>query len=230
MTESQNLAVVSEILLFEPWLHRHGTPEREQIWKPIGKALTKFKNLDDRSVRDHYKLLEKKFNKKISNEEKATGIAPPEESELDQGIRSIIEQFHDFDSKRMEEKHQKELKTSKDTEIAGEFRKASLETFGETKRRLSVETGDDFTSPKQKKGKSSSETFSYLQEKNEQELAVRKEELEIRKREMEERQRFNDQMQKLLIRQQNHTTDLFEQQQQISNAFLNFMNKFASSS
>ena len=47
---------------------------------------------------------------------------------------------------------------------------------------------------------------------------------------MEERQRFNDQMQKLLIRQQNHTTDLFEQQQQISNAFLNFMNKFASSS
>ena len=62
-------------------------------------------------MRDHYKLLEKKFNKKTSKEEKAAGIAPPEESELDQGIRSIIEQFHDFDSKRMEEKHKKELKT-----------------------------------------------------------------------------------------------------------------------
>ena len=49
---------------------------------------------------NHYKLLEKNFNKKTSKKEKATGIAPPEESELDQGIRSISEQFHDFDSKR----------------------------------------------------------------------------------------------------------------------------------
>ena len=48
-------------------------------------------------MRDHYKLLEKRLNKKISNEEKAIGIAPPEESELDQGIHSIIEKFHDFD-------------------------------------------------------------------------------------------------------------------------------------
>ena len=181
-------------------------------------------------MRDHYKLLEKKFNKKTSNEEKATGIAPPEESELDQGIRSIIEQFHDFDSKRMEEKHQKELKTNKHTEIAEEFRKASAETFGETKRRLSVETGDDFISPKQKKRRFGSETFSYLREKNEQVLAVRKEELEIRKREVEERQRSNDQMQQLLINQQNQTSHLLQQQQQISIAFSNFMKKFAPSS
>ena len=34
-----------------------------------------------------------------------------------------MEQFRDFDSKRMEEKHQKELETNKDTEIAEEFRK-----------------------------------------------------------------------------------------------------------
>ena len=101
----------------------------------------------------------------------------------------------------MEEEHEKGLKTNKDTEIAEEFRNVSLETFGETKRRLSVETGDDFTSPKQKKRRSGSETFSYLREKNDQELALRKEELEIRKREMEERQRFKDQMQKLLINQ-----------------------------
>ena len=34
-----------------------------------------------------------------------------------------MEQFRDFDSKRMEEKHQKELQTNKDTEMAEEFRK-----------------------------------------------------------------------------------------------------------
>ena len=78
---------------------------------------------------------------------------------------------------------------------------------------LPVETGDDFTSPKQRKRKSASETFSYLQEKNEQELAMRKEELEIRKREMEERQRSNDRMQQFFINQQNQTTHLLQQQQ-----------------
>ena len=105
----------------------------------------------------------------------------------------------------MEEKHQKELRTNKDTEITEEFRKASLETFGETKQRLLVETGDDFKSPKQKKRRSASETFSYLQDKNEQELAVRKEELEIRKCEMEERQRSNDKMQQLLSTKSNYS-------------------------
>ena len=108
----------------------------------------------------------------------------------------------------MEEKHQKELKTNKDIEIAEEFRNASLETFEETKWRLPVETGDDFTSPKQTKRISGSERFSYLPEKNEQELAAGKEELEIRKPEMEERQRSNYQMYKLLINQQNQTTHL----------------------
>ena len=51
----------------------------------------------------------------------------------------------------MEEKHQKKVNTNKDTEIAKEFINASLNTFEETKRRLSVETEHDFTSPKQKK-------------------------------------------------------------------------------
>ena len=137
-TESHNLAQIREILLFEPWLHRHGTSERGQIWKRIAESLNKiqepFFKVDDRLVRDHYKLLEKAFNKKTSNEEKATGIAPLEESELDQGIRNIVEQFHDFYSKLIEKKHQKELKTNKDTEIAEEFRNISLETFGGTKR------------------------------------------------------------------------------------------------
>ena len=92
-TESYNVALVREVLLFEPWLRRHGMPERGQIWKHIAESLNQIQEpcfkVDDRSVRDHYKLLEKRFNKKTSKEEKATGIVPPEESELDQGICSI---------------------------------------------------------------------------------------------------------------------------------------------
>ena len=82
-TESHNLSLVREILLLEPWLHRHGTPECWQIWKGIAESLNQIQEpcfkVDNWSVRNHYKLLEKKFNRKTSNEEKATGTATPEE-------------------------------------------------------------------------------------------------------------------------------------------------------
>ena len=65
--------MVREILLFETWLQKHGTPERGQIWKRIDESLNQIQEpsfkVDDRSVR------EKKFSKKNSNEEKAAGIA-----------------------------------------------------------------------------------------------------------------------------------------------------------
>ena len=54
---SHNVALVREILLFEPWLHRHGTPEHGQIWKRIAESLNQIMEpcfkVDDRSVRDH---------------------------------------------------------------------------------------------------------------------------------------------------------------------------------
>ena len=82
-TESHNLSLVREILLLEPWLHRHGTPECWQIWKCIAESLNQIQEpcfkVDIWSVRNHYKLLEKKSNRKTSNEEKATGTATPEE-------------------------------------------------------------------------------------------------------------------------------------------------------
>ena len=127
------------------------------------------------------KITKKKFKKKTSNEEKATRTASAKDSELDQGVGNIIEQFQGFDSKRMEDKYQKKLKTNNNTEIAEEFRNGSQETFGEIKQRLSVKTGDDFTSPKQKKRRFASEIFSYLREKKEQ-RAVKKEDFESRKR------------------------------------------------
>ena len=56
-TESHDVALVREIILLEPWLHRHGTPERGQIWKRIAESLNQIQEpcfkVDDRSVRDH---------------------------------------------------------------------------------------------------------------------------------------------------------------------------------
>ena len=86
-----------EILLFEPWIQKHGSTERGLVWKRIAESLNQLQEplfrVDDRACRDHYKLLEKKFKKKVSDENRATGIAPPEESEVDVVIRDIMEQF-----------------------------------------------------------------------------------------------------------------------------------------
>lgn len=79
--------------------------------------------------------------------------------------------------------------------------------------------------------RSGSKTFSQLQEKNEQESAMFKDDLEIRKHKMKVKQRSKDQIQKVnqLINQQNEATHLIRQQQ-MSVAFLNFMNTFTAAS
>ena len=58
--------------LFQPWQFKHGTVERGNVWKAIAESLIsleqpKFKQIDDRAVRDHYRTLEKK-QKKTSSE------------------------------------------------------------------------------------------------------------------------------------------------------------------
>ena len=85
-TELHDTALVREIILFEPWLQRHGSYERGQIWKLIAESVKQIQEItfkvDDRAVRDYFKLLEIKYKKKINEENKATGIAPHEETEL----------------------------------------------------------------------------------------------------------------------------------------------------
>ena len=68
-SEKHDTLLMREILLFEPWEQRYGSPERGLVWKQIADSLTsyeeaKFKILDSRSVRDRYKALVKKYKKK----------------------------------------------------------------------------------------------------------------------------------------------------------------------
>ncbi len=66
--KEHDTAIVRETLLFMPWQHRHGSPERGMVCSQIAESLTgltqpKFKTLDSRSVRERYKVLEKRFQK-----------------------------------------------------------------------------------------------------------------------------------------------------------------------
>ena len=46
--------------------------------------------VDDRAVRDMYKVLEKKYIRKRNQEERASGIEPPEETEVEKGIPCLL--------------------------------------------------------------------------------------------------------------------------------------------
>ena len=121
--------------------------------------------------------------------------------------------------KHQQDKQKNESAINNEIELAQELLNASLETFGETRKRLSSD--DDSISPNQrKKPKTASETISYLREKNENELDLRKQELELRKSEMVERQTTQTQM------QQQQTAQLAQQQQQVNIALLQLMDKF----
>ena len=92
--------------LFQPWQFKHDTVERGNVWKAIAESLislgqSKFKQIDDRAVRDHYRTLEKKHKKKTSSEKKASGVSP-EENEVDTAMEDIIQRFEEADKRHQQ--------------------------------------------------------------------------------------------------------------------------------
>lgn len=219
--------LIREVLLFEPWNQKKGSPERGMIWKRIAESLNSMKEptfkVDDRSMRDHFKLLEKKYLRKTASEEKASGIAPEGDSEMENGIRDAIEQFRESDILYAKEKEVKGKDVEKELRQGEEFRNQALETFRETRKRL-----DKDDEVKKKKRRSESETLSYLQQKSKDDFTLKKEELSMKKTEMEERQRNNDRMHEMLMAQQQQNAAILQQQQQVNAALLQVLAKFTS--
>lgn len=234
-TEEHDTMLVREIMLFEPWLQRFGSVERGEVWKRISESLNQISivrfSVDDRAVRDRFKRLEKRIKQKTANENNATGIAPPEDTEIENGIREITEQFHDFDTKRAAEKAEKDNKATQETAAAEEMRKKAMETHKKRKNSIEEDNSDSCSTPpsskKAAKRKSGTETISYLREKNESELEFRKQELDIRRAEAEERQNNNKQLFDFLQQQQQQTNALLQGQQQVNLALLQVMQKFS---
>ena len=142
---------------------------------------------------------------------------------MEQGIADAIEQFRDSDILHKELKDTKEKEVNKELRQAEEFRSQSLETFGETSKRL----GKDDEVPK-KKRRSGSETLTFLQQKSKDDFALKKEELSLKKAEMEERHRTNDRIHEMLLAQQQQNSNIVQQQQQINTALLQVLAKFSS--
>ena len=100
-TEEHELLMLRELMLLQPWLHKKGTSERGDDWEKLAVSLNAIPypqfRVTQRSVRDHYSTMEKRRRKKVREEDRASGIAPEEDKELDQLLDETVELFDESD-------------------------------------------------------------------------------------------------------------------------------------
>lgn len=94
------MMLLQEICLFEPWKYKRGSKPRGQVWERISESLSKLESprftVNQKSVCDHYIMLEKEQKNKI-REEMASGIAL-QHTPFDDSMTDIIEQFKERDA------------------------------------------------------------------------------------------------------------------------------------
>ena len=175
-----------EILLCEPYKFKARTKERGNVWKIIANNLIIMTNenfaVDQRAVRERFTLIAEKFEKKIKEQEKASGIALPELSKLEQALEEII-------SRMKEAQHEVDANDSNidhDKCKAEDVQQKALETFAQTKKQESLGLDDDETLTSSKRSRSAgTDTLIYLREKSENDQRLKEEELELKKRKQE---------------------------------------------
>ena len=203
-----DLLLLQEIIVSEPYQYKVSTRERGKIWEDITERRLNVNEAfahrlgQKRAVRDRYALLSRKYKKKMTEEERGSGISP-EMSEIDKLLEQIIERFEESDKETGDKGEQAERSKTEDRKKAEELRKLSMEKLGETFNRK----GEDGGATPRKRA-SGSETIVYLREKAKRDFDLRKEELETRKRDQTQQLQMFQYMQQQLQQQQ-------QQQQQM---------------
>lgn len=248
-SDAHDVHFLKEMMLFQPWQHKKGSTERGETWANLATCLGKYTALSfrvtQRSIRDRYLLLERKYKKKLTEEENASGISP-ELTEFDQLMEEIVSLFEEADRSEAEKKRKVEEEAAQIEEV----RRVSLESLRETRERNADEK------PKKKKRTSGADAIAFIKEKvqresqqKDDELNLKKEEmelkkdemvwerhlreqeLEMRKKEHEERVRQQQDSTKLqeqtLNQMHNMNMAMLQQQQQQTQALLTLLQKFS---
>ena len=219
--QAHDMALMQEILVFEPWEYRHGSSERGNIWERISESLNSLKELqfqvNARSVRDRYKLLADKFKHKERDELNASDISP-EVTDLDNALSDIVERFDQGDKDMKQKTDKKKAASEADAHKAEEIRKRSLETFSETDAR------NDLEKPKRQRN-SGSDTLVYLREKGEREVKIKENEIELKKQENEIAKSQTAILQQSLTQQQQMLQIMLQNQQQQQGMMLSLLEK-----
>ena len=219
-TESHDILLCREILVKNPFTYKKSSPQRGQIWQEIATNLSHIRepnfkvDLDQRAVRERYKLLSNKLRRKLNDEMKASGI-DTDMSEVEDMVEELIElEDASLEQQRLHQVEQQK-KVEEDKENSNDMRVKAMESLGETKRRK----GDE-----EKKGKkrrsNGSETLQYLREKNELMAKFRIEDKVLEERKLKEESTRHDEFMKMMLQQQQQFQAIIAQQQQQQNQLM----------
>ena len=174
-SKEHDILLCREILVTHPYQFKYGSRERGQCWEKIANALNLVESpkfvVDQRSVRDRFTKLERDFKRKIAFEERSSGIAPDEPSELDQALEKIVTQSAVAD-KRISKGVEKEKVTAENV------RRRAMESLSETRDKEELEGS-------KKRKRTNNGTVDYLKEKSVAQKEIKMEKLELKKRKLE---------------------------------------------
>ena len=171
-----------EIIVTLPFKHRHGSRERGQAWDSIAERLNSLDSprfaVDQRGVRERYSKIEKRYKRRMAQEERASGIEGEELTEVEQAVETIIGMTEAAEEENTRKAEKKKGEVLREKETAESMRAKSMETLRETRER------EKSTESEEKRKKVSAGTLEYLRENCEKEHEIKKEELEMKREEI----------------------------------------------
>ena len=179
--------MLREVLASEIWLSKPGSAERGGGWKSLADILNGIERLkfevSSRSVREHFQALYDRRRAQNREEERASGIAPDELIEADTILDELISLFETAANDFRAIDRDKVEKVAAESAKAKEMRQQSLETLGETRKRMSGEEAVGYGKKARNTGK---DTISWLRERMVVETEFRKREIELKEQELAE--------------------------------------------
>ena len=177
-SEGHDIFFLKEVRQFKPWQHKKGTTERGEVWGNLalllGSNTDPLFHVTQRSVRDRYMLLEKRYRKKVADDKKASGTSP-NQSEVDILLEEIVALFDE--ANQLHESNKRKIQ--EEASQAEEMRNASLETFKQTKDR------QDETPKAKKKRASGADSMAFIKERAEVESQQRAGDMELRRQQLQ---------------------------------------------
>ena len=140
-----------KILFIKPYQFKSGSTHSGNAWTSIANDLCAVKEIsftvNQKSVRDRYRLLLDKHKKKMRAQECESGLTT-DETELDKLLENILEETEEALSSHDKETKEKQGKELLDRKKAEEVRQKALESLGQTQKWHGEEKDDCLTSKK----------------------------------------------------------------------------------
>ena len=211
--EARDLMLTREVAANGVFTHKQGSRERGNAWQSVADNLNHHSNfhVTNRSIRDRFNLLAKKYKSKAAKEIQSTGLGGGEPTELESLIEELIELSEECERRAEADAESAKASAEAEKKKVEDVRKTAMETMGQTKKRKSNEDG---TVKEKTKRRTGSEGMEWLREKSAKEAEFREKELENLREERELKRQEVLEGNNLLKRQLELQAEAQQQQQQ----------------